>query len=1119
MSSLTRDSSLRSLDPLKIEISDLTHLFGRTREQEILQTAFVRVLKQDSLNDKKELVMVHGKAGTGKTALVMDFRDAVTSTGTGYFCSGKFRQYQGVATPYAAIVQALNDLCEAISVGQDRDQRRQSLYLTLGHARLNDLTKLLPKLKTLLFGSSSKLYSDEDEEGNAAEQEPGPWNDRAQELPTVFRGFLRALSTPSHPIVFFLDDLQWADAASCECILDLIRDVNLRNSMFVCAYRDDPYSQCSLPGDGHGQNLTDMQLHNLTLASVDGILSDLTGTAGVTDLAKIVLEKTYGNPYSIFQFLEMLQRKELLVFSFHTHKWVWDVEKIKSKTEVTPNVGHSLVGNIENLSREGKVLLHLAAVIGFSFDPKILETIALHLELLDDEYRDHLSDAMKGFIEDAVVGGLIHPDQMQAVIASQMELVEDGTEASLRKAFYEETIQAAIQEAEVEGLVGKAAASRSRYKFSHDLVYRSLYKEKIPRVAREQLHLEIGKVLRSYYAVREEDDMLFAAVDHLNRGSVYLPNDSERIDLIELNQKASEKAKARSALFSAADFSKKAIELLKVEHDWTNHYDLLLHVYSEAAELNFACGRFDLSLRRCAEIHRNSRSTTDKLRASYIRIEILHTQRKFEEAIAACLVVLNNLGETINPKPNKGHVLVELRRTKTLLKGFTDDELLSLPPMMDPLKRESMRFLSLLVTLTFHSTENSLSPIVVLRMVRNSIYNGLCNYTPFAIAGYGMLLTVMGSIKEAFNYGSLAMALCRRLKNDICMPGTYLVVFSFLDHLRNPLLGGVEYLLKGYQVGVGNGEVQFAATCMAASAGIGFQCALPLKTYAEDLKNVCVQLKLLKQDLVWSLVAPYWLCALKLCGEATEEQRLTYGNVFGEKNFLNSTGIPETESGLPWHSYYMVSYIVSYIFNNCDSAYEARKDMRRRNNGGPQGLYFIVYLEVFFSGLLDFAHYRKTRKWKSWRQAKQAIRTLARYVKNGIFNCHGMLLLLEAELQSFGRNFNATKKLYDDATKNFSAAGFLHFHAIANERAAEYMLEKKRPCWFETYIRTAAKAYGEWGAVAKVQQLVKKHRLRATFATAEKPAVIRIHNEGSPFVTLIEGHITEELYISSDLIM
>jgi predicted ATPase len=1188
VSSLTRDSSTRSLDPLKIELADLTRLFGRNEEQEILQAAFVRVLKRDSRH--KELVLVRGKPGTGKTALVVDLKDAITSTGTGYFCQGRFRQYQYQATtvstthhnhnnntPYSAMAQALNEVCETIAGGPDRDARRNALYESMGQDRLQELVKLLPKLKNLLHGNNRLYHSGDDDDDDDDEeltpdptnrssspfptqqqqqqqqkspmkkkknQQPpqspskqtpqhDPWKDNLHHLHTYFKDFLETLCQPSRPIVMFLDDLQWADTASLNFISNLIGRIETNHFMFVGAYRDDVtqllpwiYNHKNYNNNNNNNSkkenqpqMTEIELDNLLLQSVDDILSDLTGSQTVSDLAKIVFEKTYGNPFAIFQFLEMLQRKELLVFSFQTHKWVWNLEVIKRKTEVTHNVGHSLVGNIGRLSKETKTVMTLAAVIGLSFDPNILEQIAMHMELLEHEFRQHMSTAMQGIIQDAVSGGLIHPDQMQEIMATQLEFVdEEGSDASLKCSFYEETVQAAVQEAEVEGLISKTPG-KPAYKFSHKLVYQAFY-ERIPQGdEREGLHMRIGKVMRAFYSTRAEDDIFFAAVEHLNIGSAHLETETERINLIGMNQRACQKAKAKSALFSAADFSKKAVELLKVEHDWINHYDLLLSVYNEAAELSYSCGDLDTSVLQCAEILRNGKTLEDKLLALYVRIEVLHAQQKSKEAIESCLTVLTDLGVIFNPNPSWRRLFMEFRRVKRLVNSVGDEGLLAMPSMADPMRVESMKFLSLLATMSYFCSESLLLPMVILRMIKSSIEYGFCDFTPFSLAGYGMLISrVGGKSQDAFNYGALALTLCSRLSNDICIPGTHLVVFTFLDHLRNPLLNGVEPLLRGYQAGISNGELQFAATCMAASAAIGFMCALPLKSYAHDLKHVCEQLKLLKQDIIWTLVAPYRQSALSLVGEMTEDQRLTYKKVFDEKNFLNETGITKAERGLPWHNFFMLSYIVAYIFNDLELAHETRKEMRERNNGGPKSLHFIVYLEVFFSGLVDFARYRKTRKRKCMRKGKEAIRAMEKYVRDGIVNCHGMLRCLQAEHESFRGNTDVVKKLFDDAINTFAAAGSLHFQAVANERAADYFLGAgNNRTWAEAYMGAAIRLYYEWGAVAKAQQLVEENKLGKKKAD-EAPLVITVRGEeSSRRFTPIEGHIEEE-FLSSDML-
>jgi hypothetical protein len=383
-------------------------------------------------------------------------------------------------------------------------------------------------------------------------------------------------------------------------------------------------------------------------------------------------------------------------------------------------------------------------------------------------------------------------------------------------------------------------------------------------------------------------------------------------------------------------------------------------------------------------------------------------------------------------------------------------------------------------------------------------------------------LRLGGASEVAFNYGTLSLTLCSRLSNDICIPGTHLVVFTFLDHLRNPLLFGVEPLLRGYQAGIRNGELQFAATCMASSAAIGFMCALPLKSYAGDLKNVCEQLKSLKQDIIWTLVAPFQQAAMYLMGEMTDDQRLSYEKVLDENSFSHETGITEAEADLPWHRFVMLSYIVAYIFNDVELAYETRKQTRKRKDGGLNGLNFLVYLEVFFSGLVDFASYRKFRRRKFMRKGTEAIRRMKKYVKEGIMNCNGMLLCLKAEYETFRgwSDVDGIKKLFDDSIKTFAAGGFLHFQAVTSERAAEYFLGPgNNHMWAEAYMGAAIRLYNEWGAVAKSQQLIEENKLGKQQKQNEAPQVITCRGEeSSRRFTPIEGHIEEELLSSSDML-
>jgi len=453
------------------------------------------------------------------------------------------------------------------------------------------------------------------------------------------------------------------------------------------------------------------------------------------------------------------------------------------------------------------------------------------------------------------------------------------------------------------------------------------------------------------------------------------------------------------------------------------------------------------------------------------------------------------------------------------MKGLEPNSLLSLPPMQDPIQRQTQRYLSLLVNISFNSINDQTLPMAVLRMFQNALTYGACDFTPFSIAGYGMLCTMLGTFDEAVSYGDLAIQLCERMDTDICIPSTYAIVYSRLHHVRNPLLEGIEPLLKGYRCGVGNGEVQYAASCAASSASMGFHCALPLKAYTEDLKSVCDQLKLLKQESNWALVVPFWRAAMDLSGAGSRDDRATTQSVLSHLSADNAS-TQEGLIGLMWRTHYMVAYIVLYIFNDFEGASRMRQEMTSKSRVPPKCTHFMVYFELFFSGLLDFALYRDSGNWSALRRAKSVTKSMGKLVKGGVVNCNGMNLLLVAELKSLSRSVDQCKRLYEEAIKCFAASGFFHLGAIANERLAEFMKRRNKPdlAW-QSYLRVATKLYAEWGAAAKVSQLIEVHQMPARFSMGDTPCpVITIHGEQIRRFAPIEGHIKEEEFLSSDFI-
>src|SRR5262249_52429987 len=66
-----------------------------------------------------------------------------------------------------------------------------------------------------------------------------PPQEAEQRLYTALRRFLVLVGTVDHPLVLFLDDLQWVDTTTLKILEQLVAQPELRHVLFVGAYRDN----------------------------------------------------------------------------------------------------------------------------------------------------------------------------------------------------------------------------------------------------------------------------------------------------------------------------------------------------------------------------------------------------------------------------------------------------------------------------------------------------------------------------------------------------------------------------------------------------------------------------------------------------------------------------------------------------------------------------------------------------------------------------------------------------------------------------------------------------------------------------------------------------------------
>jgi predicted ATPase len=223
--------------------------------------------------------------------------------------------------------------------------------------------------------------------------------DQAQHrLHAVFQKFVGVFTTADHPLVLFLDDLQWIDSGSLTLLTQLSSGSATPYLLLLGAYRDNEVSAAHpLMIWLETLRKTASVLEAITLAPlaqghVTAIVADTLRceVEEAAALAQLVFEKTRGNPFFCFQFLTALFQDGLLAFDPETRRWTWDVAAIDARN-FTDNVVELMLGELQRLPPPTQKALTFAGFLGNEF---ALDRLALVLGKPVDATTDVLWPAL-----------------------------------------------------------------------------------------------------------------------------------------------------------------------------------------------------------------------------------------------------------------------------------------------------------------------------------------------------------------------------------------------------------------------------------------------------------------------------------------------------------------------------------------------------------------------------------------------------------------------------------------------------------------------------------------------------------------------------------------------------
>ena len=348
-----RDLSDRFLIPEK--------LYGREAEVQALLDAFDRVAMGSS-----ELILVAGFSGIGKTAIVNEVHRPITRQ-NGYLIKGKFDQFNR-NIPFSAFVQAFRDLmAQLLSESDAHLQFWKSQILAAVGDSGQVIIEVIPELERVI----GRRPPATELSGTAAQNR----------FNLLFQKFIQVFTTPAHPLVMFLDDLQWADSASLNLIQVLIAESKTGYLLLIGAYRDNEVFAAHplvLTLDAVRKvdaRVSTITLQPLTPSSLNRLIADTLHCAeslSIT-LTELVMQKTQGNPFFATQFLKVLHQENLIAFDAEAGCWQWDIVGVRGAA-LTDNMVEFMALQLEKLPSTTQNVLKLAACIGTQFD---LQTLAI----------------------------------------------------------------------------------------------------------------------------------------------------------------------------------------------------------------------------------------------------------------------------------------------------------------------------------------------------------------------------------------------------------------------------------------------------------------------------------------------------------------------------------------------------------------------------------------------------------------------------------------------------------------------------------------------------------------------------------------------------------------------
>lgn len=992
------------------KISDA--LYGRDQELQDIRNAYHRVML-----GSKEVVFVSGLSGVGKSFLIQEFQKSIQKE-DGLFVFGKFEQFKR-DLPFQAITQAGLQIIQFLLTLNDTEfQIWRSKIIEAVGPNGQVLIDMIPEMEKVL--------------GNQPALSKLPPAETYNRLLMTVHQFLTVFATKEHPLVIFIDDMQWADSASLQLIQELSAQSSSDYYLFIATYRNNEVTdshplQYLLDKLDRMQHIrvTHIELEALPDRAVYSLINDtlqVLSNEALDGLARMVINKTKGNPFFTKQFLRSLYDLQLLHFDYDMSLWKWDLDQI-NELHITDNVVDFMIGKIRRLPDSVQQLLMQAACIGHVFRPELL--------------------ALTSAQDIATINQELHC------------AIEEGLIVALKRDTYQH--------------------SSAKYSFLHDRVHQAVY-SLVSKEQRKEIHYHIGQRMLESLTQEELDEQLFEVANQLNHGKQFLSSLQEKEKLVHFNILASRKAKSNTAYETALKYVTHGVQLLETDH-WKEQYELSFIIFLELAELEYLCGHFEEAKRSFQLILSHARTKSEKADAYNLMMVLYTNLGLHEEAMATGLEGLRLFNIPLQSNVRRVSILLELAKTKWHMMAKHPGDLFDLPQMVDRDHKAVMNLMVNLIAPTYY-LNSDLYIYLMLKMFNYSLRNGNSEGSALAYSTYGVIISsIFGDLKNGSKFGKAGLMLCDSFDHLPIKCKVYFGFGAFTNNMTQHIESNVYYLKKAYQFGVESGDLVYAGYSITFSFFLRLFKGdhLPDVFNETELYHPFIQ-RAQDQDTIhiFMVIQRY----MQFMSEEPKPQPNQRASDMMEP-FMTSEECHQLQSftnKATVHTFYALQLQAYYMLDRLTEAKQTMKLMEE----SLQSVFGLIHVQMYYfmSSLVICALYPNAtaqEQKRYWRKLRKNLSVFKKWSAHSPDNFVHQQLLMEAEMNRISGDTVLAAELYEQAIFHANKQKFLHLEALANECAAKFYTESGKLKIARAYWTEAKSLYSKWGAVRKVAQLEDQH--------------------------------------------